>query len=98
MVGNGKNQGKTMKDNEKFTRREVEKVIYSTLDMMVKDSNYFYSSTVDHRYSRLTTNGEEFLIKIMNKFLPLLCEVEQDELDQRAKNVVFDTLAKEDEQ
>jgi hypothetical protein len=34
----------------------------------------------------------------MNKFLPLLCEVEQDELDQRAKNVVFDTLAKEDEQ
>lgn len=82
------------KNEKKFTRREVEKVINATLKMIVQDSHYFYSSSIDSKYSNLTPNGEEYLIKIFNEFLPLLQEVEREELDQRAREVVLKDLTK----
>lgn len=82
-------------DKKKFTSTEVDKVIMSTIRMIVNDSTYFYSSTVDSKYSRLTQQGEEFLVKIMNEFLPLVQDVEQDELNERAKDVVLNALKEE---
>lgn len=86
-----------IKNKKKFTRTEVEKVINATLKMIVQDSHYFYSSSIDSKYSNLTPSGEEYLIKIFNEFLPLLQEVEREELDQRAREVVLNDLTKFDQ-
>ena len=79
--------------SKEFTKKEVEKVIYSTLKMIVEDSHYFYRSSVDSRYSKLTSSGEEFIIKIFNEFLPLLQEVEQHELEERARDLTLTILS-----
>lgn len=76
-----------------WKRQEVEKVIYSTLKMIVEDRSYFYQSTVDSKYSKLTDQGEQFVIKIFNEFLPLLQEVEQHELEERARDLTLTILS-----
>jgi len=76
-----------------WKRPEVEKIIYSTLKMIVEDRSYFYQSTIDSKYSKLTDQGEQFVIKIFNEFLPLLQEVEQDELEERARDLTLTILS-----
>jgi DNA-binding PadR family transcriptional regulator len=80
-------------DKQDWKRPEVEKVIYSTLKMIVEDRSYFYQSTVDSKYSKLTDQGEQFVIKIFNEFLPLLQEVEQHELEERARDLTLTILS-----
>ena len=77
---------------KKFTINEVEKVLSSTFKMIVSDSKYFYASTVDPKFSGLTKEGEQFTIKILNEFLPLLEDCVDRELDERAKNQVLGVL------
>lgn len=80
-------------NKKSWSTNEVEKVIYSTLKMVVDDSQYYYKSSVDPRYSKLTRSGEEFVIKILNDFLPLLQEAEQEALEERARDLTLTILS-----
>lgn len=76
-------------EKKKFTLNEIEKVLSGTFKMIVSDSKYFYASTVDPKFSRLTEEGEQFTIKILNEFLPWLQDCTERELDERAKYQVL---------
>ena len=75
-----------------FSEKDVCNMITSNLKELVRDGKYYYSSSVDRSYSSLTKEGEEYIIKIMAVYLPLLADAQEHELNERAKATVFDTL------
>jgi len=83
-------------NKKKFTLEEIEKILSGTFKMVISDSKYFYSSSVDPKFSGLTPEGEHFSVKILNEFLPLLQEWMEHDLDERAKYQVFNTLKGDD--
>jgi len=76
-----------------LTSKEVNELIKMLSLAIINNSEYFYSSTVDYRYSKLTKSGEEYIIKALNHLLPLLANAEKNDLEQRARTLVFDTLS-----
>lgn len=79
-------------EKKKFTLEEIEKIMTGTFKMIISDHKYFYASTVDPKFSGLTKEGEEFSLKILNEFLPLLQTWMEHDLDERAKYQVLGAL------
>jgi len=75
-----------------FTVAEVQTIINGSIDAIISNKDYFYHSCVAVNYSHLTKEGEAMLIKTMNSLLPLLDDARHRELDERAKQITFDTL------
>lgn len=82
---------KYIKD-EKMSVQEVEQLITLLMKSVIENDKYFYHSTVDYRYSKLTLKGLEYLRKTLDHFLPLLADAMEEDLDARARATVFNTL------
>jgi hypothetical protein len=85
-----------MNENLELTEREVVVIIEGSLKALVSKHEYFYRSGVGPQYSKLTPEGIEMLIKSMSALLPLLADAQHRDLQERAKQMTFDTLAEED--
>ena len=83
-----------MSDLEKLSKKEVEDMILGVIGAIISNKDYFYKSTVDSRYSKLTENGKTMLFKSMGALLPLLSDSIDHELINRAKEMTWDTLKK----
>ena len=85
-------------DLNPFTVAEVQTIINGSIDAIISNKDYFYHSSVGPNYSHLTKEGETMIIKTMNSLLPLLDDARQHELDERAKQITFDTLKEQHDQ
>ena len=74
--------------------RNIEKMLLGTIKEIVHDRDYFYYSTVGPEYCHLTDEGKEEVIKWVELMAPGMYKLEQEELDARAKKLVWDELKK----
>lgn len=68
--------------------------VYSGLFEILKDQRLYYYSKVGADYCHLTEEGEKALISWINLMGPHMHKLQQQELDARAKQLVFDELKK----
>lgn len=67
-------------------------VFYAGIKDLLDNSRYFYHSTVGTQYCHLTEEGEKAILDYIKIMSPLIHEAEQKAFDQRAKDIVMQTL------
>ena len=66
--------------------------VYGTLKEFTKNPKFWRSSPVGREYCHLTDEGREVIVDLIEDMLKAIDMVERKALDQRAKEIVFDTL------
>jgi hypothetical protein len=70
------------------------KQVYAGLFEIVKDSRMYYHSSVGREYSHLNEPGREEVIKWVEMMAWEMLKLEKEQLDARAKKMVWDELKK----
>jgi hypothetical protein len=68
--------------------------VYAGLFEILKNKNLYYHSSVGASYSHLTDEGKQAVANWINLMGPEMFKLEQQEIDARAKQLVWDELKK----
>lgn len=68
--------------------------VYAGLMEILRNSKYYYHSSVGEKYSSFTDEGKEAVIKWVTMMAPHMINNEKETLDTLAKQMVFDELKK----
>lgn len=82
-----------MAKNYKLAQTADKDKVYGFLKEFVKNPKLWHSSEIGRDYSHLTDEGHEVIADMMQDLLRTVDILERKALDQRAKEIVFDTLA-----
>lgn len=70
----------------------IQKQLYSSLLNILHDRKFYHSSMVDHKYSNFTDLGKDVLVEWIEMLAPKLLKSEQEVLDEKVKDKVWNTL------
>ena len=73
-------------------KQAIKDVMFGGLSEIMKNRKYYYFSSVGSNYCHFTEEGKEALLEYMNLMGAKLCEVEEAELNRRAKDLVIKGL------
>ena len=73
-------------------KQAIKDVMFGGLSEIMKNRKYYYFSSVGSNYCHFTVEGKEALLEYMNLMGAKLCEVEEAELNRRAKDLVIKGL------
>ena len=68
--------------------------VYAGLMEILRHPKYYYNSSVNPDYSHFTEEGEKALLEFFQMVGPKMLKMEEDMLDQRAKDLVIKELKK----
>lgn len=72
----------------------LHKQIYAGLFEILKDERMYYNSPIGKEYSHFREAGEKAALKWLETMAPLMLELEKEQLDARAKKMMWDELKK----
>jgi hypothetical protein len=75
-----------------MNKQAIKDVLYGSIVEMTRSRDFFYQSSVGHNYSHWTEEGQRVVAYYINLMTPLILEIEEKELDERAKNLVVKEL------
>jgi len=78
--------------NYKLAQSADKDKVYGALKEFTKNERLWRSSPVGREYSHLTDEGREVIANMMQDILRTVDVLERKALDQRAKEIVFETL------
>ena len=78
--------------NYKLAQEADKDKVYGFLKEFTKNSKLWRSSPVGREYCHLSEEGREVIVDAMQDLLRTVDALERKALDQRAKEIVFDTL------
>lgn len=73
-------------------RSAIKDVMYGGVMEIMRNSNYYYHSSVNPMYSHFKDEGSQALQEFFNVMAGKMMEAEEEDLDQRAKNLVLKEL------
>lgn len=73
-------------------RKALKDFLYGGITELMKDRQYYYYSTVGPDYCHWTEEGQQAMIELMNVISYKMLETENEELNQRSKAIVMQTL------
>jgi hypothetical protein len=76
----------------KMDKQAIKDVMFGGLSELMKNRKYYYFSSVGANYCHFTDDGQKALQEYMNLMGAKLCEAEEAELNQRAKDLVIKGL------
>lgn len=68
--------------------------VYAGLFEILKNGKYYYNSSVGSNYNHLTEEGKTEIIKWIELMAPGMHKLEKEELDARAKKLMWEELKK----
>jgi hypothetical protein len=86
--------GLIVRTRVRYMNHILHKQIYAGLFEIIKDKNCYYHSSVGRDYSHLTDEGKEALVKWIDAMAYEMIELEEKQLDARAKKLMWDELKK----
>ena len=74
----------------------LEKQLYAGILAVLNDKSYYYQSSIGKRgeYNQLKDSGREAIMVFIDQFAPLMIQQQNNELDARAKKIMWDELKK----
>lgn len=75
-------------------RESIKDLLYGGLCELMQNRRYFYHSSVTADYSHWTDEGEKAMVQYVTMMAARMLEADQEQLDQRAKELVMDGLTK----
>jgi hypothetical protein len=73
-------------------KQAIKDVMFGGLSEIIKNRKYYYFSAVGSNYCHFTEDGQKAIAEYMNLMGAKLCEVEEAELNRRAKDLVIKGL------
>lgn len=73
---------------------DIATILASTISAMSENPQYYYHSVVDDRYSKLTPDGRDAVIALVEMLMPKIRYANKAVIDEKVKNHVWDTLKK----
>ena len=73
-------------------RKALKEFMYGGIAELMRNRSYFYHSSVGLSYSHWTEEGQAALAEYMTMIGYKMLEVEEKELDKRAKDIVLKNL------
>ena len=84
--------GLKLAKNYKLAQEADKDKVYGALKEFTKNPKLWRSSSVGREYCNLTTEGREVIADMMQDMLRTIDILERKSADQRAKEIVFETL------
>ena len=81
-----------MAKNFKLAQDANRSVVYGAMLEITKNPRLWRSSPVGREYCHLTEEGREVIVDLMQDILRTVDVLEKKAIDQRAKEIVFETL------
>jgi hypothetical protein len=78
--------------NYRLARDANKSVVYGALVELTKNTQLWKHSSVGREYSEFTPEGREVIVGLMQDILRTVDVLDRKSLDQRAKEMVFETL------
>ena len=75
-------------------RPAVKDLLYGGISELMQNKRYFYQSPISTDYCHWTEDGERAMIEYVTMMAARMVEADQEQLDQRAKEMVMDGLTK----
>ena len=72
----------------------LEKQLYAGILAVLNDKDSYYISSVSSHHSKFENKGEQAVIDFVKQFAPLMLKKQNEELDERAKKLMWDELKK----
>ena len=73
-------------------KQAIKELLYGGVSELMKNSRYYYKSSVGKSYCNWTDDGEIALKEFVTEITHFISEADKAELDRRAKQMVMDTL------
>ena len=81
-----------MAKNYKLAQEANKGTVYGAMLEITKNPRLWRSSPVGREYCHFTDEGKEVIVDLMQDLLRTVDAIDRKVLDQRAKDIVFDTL------
>ena len=81
-----------MAKNYKLAQEANKGTVYGAMLEITKNPRLWRSSPVGREYCHFTDEGKEVIVDLMQDLLRTVDALDRKVLDQRAKDIVFDTL------
>lgn len=81
-----------MAKNYKLAQEANKGTVYGAMLEITKNPRLWRSSHVGREYCHFTDEGKEVIVDLMQDLLRTVDAIDRKVLDQRAKDIVFDTL------
>lgn len=81
-------------EKARLRKKDIGAILESTIATMAENNQYYYHSVVDDKYSKLTPEGREAVIALVEMLMPKIRQANKDEIDEKLKSHVWDTLKK----
>ena len=78
--------------NYKLAQEANKGTVYGAMLEITKNPRLWRSSPVGREYCHFTDEGKEVIVDLMQDLLRTVDAIDRKVLDQRAKDIVFDTL------
>jgi len=78
--------------NYKLAQEANKDVVYGALQGLIKNPNLWRSSPVGREYCHLTESGREVIVDLVQDLMRTIDVLERKALDERAKEITFETL------
>lgn len=74
----------------------LQKQLYAGILAVLNDKESYYQSSVGKKgeYNHFQGDGKEAIVNFVEQFAPLMLKQQNDELDARAKKMMWDELKK----
>jgi hypothetical protein len=75
-------------------KQAIKELMYGGLKEIMNNGRYYYRSSVGKTYSSFTSTGKDVMHQFIEDMAGYICEAEDAELDERAKEIVLKELKK----
>lgn len=69
-------------------------ILYGGLQELMKNDDYFYRSSLGTKFNKWEPEGVKAVMELVNLVSGLMHDIEQEDLDQRAKEITLRELSK----
>ena len=80
----------------RYMSNVLEKQLYAGILAVLNDKESYYKSSIGKKgeYNRFEDQGKEAIINFVEQFAPLMLKKQNEELDARAKKMMWEELKK----
>lgn len=78
----------------RYMSNVLEKQLYAGILAVLNDKGTYHTSSVGPEYNRFQGEGEEAVMDFIKRFAPLMLKKQNEDLDARAKKLMWDELKK----
>ena len=78
----------------RYMSNVLEKQLYAGILAVLNDKHSYYNSTVGSHHSKFENKGEQAVMDFIKQFAPLMLKKQNEDLDERAKKLMWEELKK----